>query len=503
MDRSTRFSKLWFVYVLIYMVHFALLEVLPIRNFLSEHVGFLYTGIGVLGAALLAYDFVTRRRMFQVQRADLLVLFFLASLISVLINYQYDLFGNIKALMWMAVQVFLLCAFDSETSWQTHVKRMCLIFDIFIFVWLLAVLWALGMYVIQYGGLMETVRMNIEKPLPIGFVDGRLHGMFEDPNYACISSTFAIGFAVFCWRWGNRPKWFRVYYGFTMAMQIFYIILSGSRMGLLAAMIAISLGVGFLAVIKLRRNVAIKAVSFVLAAVLSAAVINGGYELLRTGLSYVPYLTEEVTHGAFLPEGTDWEEFTEEEEDGMLAVDLSREDLEGKDDFSNNRFKIWSDYLKVLSSTPLFGTSPRGYLMYAEDHFGDLYVVQKNYSTHNGLLLLFLGAGIVGGALMLIWAVKTVIAIVGYLVRRRDSRDANYWMVYLLTMLVTVAAISAMSGQGVFFCNLIQDILFWLVLGFVLYLVRQGEPERNSKPSFVGRACDSVARRLPFGKKGT
>lgn len=501
MDRSTRFSKLWFVYVLVYMVYFTLLEVIPIRNFLGDHVGFMYTGIGVLGTALLFYDFVTRRRMFQVQGADLLVLFFVASLISVLINYQYDLFGNIKALMWMAVQVFLLCAFDCETSKRTHVRRLCILFDLFVLLWFLACVWALWQYIIQFGGYIETERMERMQYLRVGFIEGRLHGMFQDPNYACISSSFAIGFAVFCWKWGNHPKWFRVYYGITIVANVFYIILSGSRMGILAVSITAAFAVAFLAVAVVKRGFVLKAISFVVAGALTVLIVMGGCNVIKIGLSYVPHLVEQVVE--IIPGEDLGELIFENEVQNEERVDFTREDVEDSDDISNGRFHIWNDYVKVFLDTPIVGASPRGLLAYAEDHFGDIFIVQRKYANvHNAYLALFVSVGLLGGGIMIAWAVWVVCKILGYLIRRWDQRDEEYYMVFLCALLLLMVAASDFMVQGMFFFNMNTDLLFWLVLGFVLYLVRQGEPERNSKPSFVGRACDSLARKLPFGKKG-
>lgn len=489
MKSSARYAKLWYAYVVIYMTYFALQEIIPVRNFLQMHMEFVYTLVGVFGAGLLVVDFLSKRRMFQIQGADILVLFFIASLLSVLVNYRYDLMGNVKSLMWMAVQILLLGALDPETPKETHVRRLCVVFDVFIVLWLLGVLWALGQYLVQFGGTMETVRMDMVKSLKIGVMGGRLYGMFEDPNYAVISSELAIGFAVFCIRWGGRPKAMRLYYGVTIALQVCYMVLSGSRMGMLAAMITAFFGVAFVTAAKINRHTAIKAASCLLAGTLGAALVFGGYKALQTGLSYAPSLIEGAQH---LPGDS---------EDGKTdRVDFSRDDLDQNSDYSNNRFKIWADYLTVLKATPVFGTSPRGYLPYAEEHFGDMFVVQRHYSTHNGYLLLFLSVGVLGGGIMLVWIIRILVLIMGYLVRRWQSRDDTYWMVFLFTLLLLTTAVSAMTGQGIFFCNLIQDILFWLVMGVTLYLIRQSEPERT-KPSFVGRLCDQAAARLRPAKR--
>ncbi len=142
------YSKLCYIHMAIYVIYFAALEILPVRNFLNQHLGVLYTLIGVSGAFLLVLDFFSRRIMFQIQHARILMLFFVATIASICINYQYDLAGNMKCIMWMAVQVFLFGAIDKKESGTVHVKRLCMLFDIFILIWLIGVLWALWQYIV-------------------------------------------------------------------------------------------------------------------------------------------------------------------------------------------------------------------------------------------------------------------------------------------------------------------------------------------------------------------
>lgn len=495
MKQSTLYSKFWYAFVMFYIVYFAAQEVLPVRNFLHDHLNFLYTLVGVMGVVLLFADLVSQRRMFRLQGTDILVLFFIMSMVSTLVNFRYGFMGNVKCLMWMAIQIFLLSALDPEETKETHIRRLCVIFDVFIFLWLLGVLWALWQYLIQDGGYIETIVTDRVRSLRIGFMNGRLHGMFEDPNYASIASLFAIGLAVFCLRWGKRPKAIRVYYGITIVLQIFYVILSGSRTGLVAAMATTSFSVAFLATAKTKRNILAKVGSFFLAGILSAGLFYGVYKTLQLGLSYVPYLVGTVNHGtATAPENSILGE--------IQRVDFTREDVVNKSDYSNHRFEIWGDYLKVLESTPIVGGGPRSYLEYAKAHFENLYIIQRKYiNVHNAYLALFVGVGFVGGVLMALWIIQVIIQILGYLIRRWVVRDDVYWMVFLLTLLILMMGVAMFALQGIFFFNMLTDILFWLIVGFTLYLIRVTEPERNQRQALTAKLCDQVAERLYLAKK--
>lgn len=495
MKQSTLYSRLWYVFVMIYIVHFAMQEVLPARNFLHDHLSFIYTLVGVMGVLLLLVDFVSKRRIFRLQGTDILVLFFIMSMVSTLVNFRYGFTGNVKCLLWMAIQIFLLSALDPDVPKETHVKRLCVIFDVFIFLWLLGVLWALWQYLLQDGGYIETIRADRVQSLRIGFMDGRLHGMFEDPNYAAIASQFAIGLAVFCLCWGKRPKAVRVYYGITIVLQIFYIILSGSRSGVLAAMATVSFGLAFIVAAKTKRNRIIKAVSFLLAGVLSATLFFGAYKMLQTGLSYLPYLVGMSNHGTIIGQ-------EDPVPDEIQTVDFTRDDVVNKKDYSNGRFSIWADYLKVLKTTPMFGTGPRSNLEYAKYHFENLFIIQRKYiNVHNAYLALFVGVGLVGGGIMTLWIIRVIVLILGYLIRRWTIRDEDYWRVFLLTLLVLMMGVAMLTSQGIFFFNLITDILFWLVLGTLLYLIRETEPERNRKQTLTAKLCDQVMEKFRPAEK--
>lgn len=492
MKQSTLYSKGWYAYVILYLVYFTIQELIPTRNILHDHLGFLYTLIGILGVVFLAWDFFSKRRMLKIQGIDILVLFFLASMLSVFVNYRYDLTGNLKCMLWTAIQILLLGAIDPSVPKKEHIRRLCIVFDIFILLWLVGTLWALWQYIIQFHGTMETIRADRLQALRVGFVDGRLFGMFEDPNYAAFASLFAIGLAVFCMRWGKRPKLFQVYYGFTIAMQICYIILSGSRAGMLAAMATAFFGCGFLAALKWDRNVILRVTGFLLAGCLGTALLLGGCKLLQTGLSYVPSIVAPQTTTD--PDGNT-------QPGNLTPVDFNRDDVQSNPDVSNNRFHIWADYLEVWKSTPIFGASPRGYLLYAEDNFDDLYIVNKQYiNVHNGYFALFVGVGALGGCIMVFWIIRILSTILGFLVRRWNCRDENYWMVFLLTLLMVTMGVAALTVQGIFFFNMITDILFWLVVGVNLYLIRDSEPERYATESITEKLCNRITQRLHISK---
>jgi O-antigen ligase len=171
-------------------------------------------------------------------------------------------------------------------------------------------------------------------------------------------------------------------------------------------------------------------------------------------------------------------------------INLDRGDVD--EDVSNNRFQIWSDCLKLVKEAPLFGTGPRTHLAFAKDHFDDMYIVEKGYTVHNGYLALFVSTGGIGGILMLSWLICVVVHVLGYLIRRFQSRDQYYWPVFICTTVLVMEAISAFPFMALFFCNQITDILFWMTLGFTFTFIYKSEPERYQKPSFIGKILNGI-----------
>ena len=504
MKKSGLYSRLWYAYLLIYIIYFALQEILPTRNFMHDYLPHSYTLVGVLGVALLAVDFFTRRRMFRLPGTDMLMLFFVITMISIVVNYRYDFTGNIKGIMWMAIQIFLLIALPPETPKKTHIKRLSVVFDVFIFIWLVAVLWALGMYLAQEGGSIETIRTDRVQSLPIGFMNGRLHGMFEDPNYAAVAAFFSIGFSVFCMCWGEHPKGFKIYYIIAIVMFVFYIILSGSRTVKLVAVIVSFFAAGFCAVLRVERKFFLRALAFLLAGAVGASVVWGSWQVLQKGLSYLPGVREIIVYRQqeSEPQSAEITETPEATAPLVKAVDFTREDVAYNEDVSNNRFAIWSDYIQVFLDTPLFGASPRGSFLYAQDHFEDLFIFNRPYkTTHNGYLMLLVSVGILGSIWMLIWFVKVFFEVLGYLLRHINNRTDSYWMILLSSVMLMAFAMYSVLYSMMFFSNLVIDVLFWLIIGVTLYLIRESEPERYTKVSVTARIFDAFFVKIGCAKR--
>jgi O-antigen ligase len=86
------------------------------------------------------------------------------------------------------------------------------------------------------------------------------------------------------------------------------------------------------------------------------------------------------------------------------------------------------------------------------------------YHVHNGYLMVFVSAGILGVALMLVFVALCLRRVVLYVFKNRQTSVA-------FVCAITVAcsgAISAAFDKGVFFMNSVPTFLFWIALGIVM-----------------------------------
>jgi O-antigen ligase len=149
--------------------------------------------------------------------------------------------------------------------------------------------------------------------------------------------------------------------------------------------------------------------------------------------------------------------------DTFLAA---RQDTQ-KEDVSNNRFRIWSDYLTFSKDTLLFGKSPRNLLPEIIALYPDSYVAEKTYETHNGYIYLFCATGIAGTLPWLVIIAFFVAKTIRH-IRRHKTLDDSF--IYLLT-LVFLMGTKALTHGTVFFSYNFDASIFYIAFGalFVLY----------------------------------
>lgn len=514
LTKSSVFHTARTAFMMLYTVLFTLYSFTFVHANENISFGIPYAICVGLPILLLVYDFFCERHFCRIPHVDIITLFFVAYLASCIVNRQYGLVDNLKGLIWMVFQVYLLCSINPQTSDRALFTSFKLLSNTFIVMQTAAVVVSLGQFLTGTGYTVNVVFNDQPLSLRVGFYDSRLFGVFTDPNYATIASLIALCLIAYNWFCAGFPKWTRIPYGVAAVLLFAYCVLSGSRTGLLLLLALAFLAGGILFTIKLAPKAwAVRLLSFVAVGALLTGVTLVGYNTFKSALSQAPGLyydlmypededdtppttittTTTTTNSSSSSSTTTPSTTTSASKPtrpSAPSINLDRDDV--NDDVSNNRFAIWKDCLELVKASPVFGTGPRTHLAFANDHFDDLYVVQKGYSVHNGYLALFVGTGLLGGVLMLTWLVLVVIHVLGYLFRRFTTRDQYYWPVFICTLILVVEAISAFPFMALFFCNEITDILFWLILGFTFAFIYKSEPERYQKSSLLGKLLNGI-----------
>lgn len=472
-----------YYYVLFYVLFTGLAAFIPVRLIIDGHAGVIYDLLAAGGVLLMLIDLLGRQKMFRSAGSTFLVVFMVCYLISLIANIRYGYADNVKTMVWTAIQFFVLAAIDIRDAGQMR-KLFTVLAVLFSLLWTFAALWSIGEYIVRYSAeywLMDSITITRE-----GFADGRLFGIFTDPNYASLCSLCVIVFSVIVF-YLYRSVPLRVFNVFVIVIQLIYVVLSGSRTSMLCLYLgAVILGLGIGLIRSEKRKKPVRAVAAVIAAVLILAVSAGICTVLKTGLSYLPEIYYEAQIGSGQESDKDVQDDSGNAEKPPARVSFEREDVDESDDISNNRFKIWKDYIEVFKASPIVGTSPRNALKFAEDRFSDLYIIKKQYSVHNSYLSVPVATGILGSIPVFLWMMALLVKMTGYLIRRRYSRDEYYPVAAALYILLAMLAAGAFPLMFIFFNNMVISVLFWLIVGLANICMEFSEPERV-KGSLCGR----------------
>ncbi len=415
--------------------------------------------VALFGAAIVTLDILTRRICFTAKNVGWLVIFLAVCALSSLVNAKYGIIGNIRNLVWLAISFFLLYPVDKNRTLENVKNEIKYIGNILITVWSLACSASLGMFILQIGYYVDVYPDSFAR---LGFIEGRLFGLFEDPNCAAIVAIVVIIFSIFNIK-NTKKKWLQCFYSLGILVNFCYIVLSGSRTAEVAAIIITFLAVYFVLLKKngeKKINSVFKQFATILISVLCSVALILGLVLTKKALEYVPEFV-----------GTPFASSNVDEAMQKKRLDITREDVTNSTDMSNGRFKIWLSAIELFLSKPILGTSPRNMRTYAKAEFPDGFIAKRSYAVHNAYLDVLTSTGILGAIPVFIFLMKFLIDIFSFLFLR--LRDKNYDFVLFNFLVVATVSISALFLSEIFFVCTIGALVFWLNLGYSYYFMNE------------------------------
>ncbi len=412
----------------------------------------LFSMLALFGAIVLVADFFTRILKKNRWTYDPLLLFFMViMLISSIVNIKYGIFGNLKFIIWEALYFFIIYDNGISASKKNTDTLLSIISSLLITVWTMLVIVSLGMFLTQYHYSIQLSRVN---PLRIGMLEGRLFGVFSDPNYAsvmCVVTIFLSLYYLFSKKYTN--KWLLSGIILSIFLNVSYIILSGSRNGLITLLMTTFVFV-FFGMYQYQMKKEVNLFISVLISIFSGLVVIGAVylitKLIKAGWSYFPQF------------------FDKKEVTGKLEgrVDLTRPDVAKSTDVSNLRFTIWKSAIEIFQSSWLFGTSPKNMIVYAQDILPNTYIAQRNFSVHNAYLNTLASTGILGGITFVVFLLGKVVRVIKYLFKPITNFLSS--RIFYCICGVFALAFSGFFHNEMILVNISGAFLFWFLLGKIL-----------------------------------
>lgn len=436
-------TKLVCAYLFLLILYSLCMHIVPLAKLVQGPVDTIcYISLALFGCVLAAWEILDGRFFFKTRGKWALMAFVGAICVSTLINAQYELISNLKAIAWTVIMVLLaypLFVRLGETKFSLFLRMVC---DVLLVLWTAAVLVCLY----QYFTLTSYRIFLNQQVYRQGLYDGRLFGIFTDPNAAAVLSLCIIWGAFYGLLKEKRPA---VYLPYILAImiQLVYIVLSGSRTVLIAGVASV-VCVSFVIFVHFFSNKMRSSTKNKRVALSIAAAIFCGVMLLPT-YSLIQFAVRQgvvETNQGHLQQG---------QLQSLDRPDISQENV------SNNRFMIWSEYIKGTQGKEVFGLSPRGALPYIVANNKSPYLAKTKYETHNAYLSVYVGTGAVGFCILIIFlgwagcsAIKTAI------IRKKIERGFAVSVAIVVSLLVYIVFI-----YDVFFVGSITSALMWMCMG--------------------------------------
>ena len=469
--RKEYFNQVRNGFVFFYLLYLALCMFMPLRLVTESVSSCAYKFFSVMAVIIMLLDLWIYRKGLKKIEYLFPFLFILMGIISAIVNYHYELLSNIKTLTLMSAHFTFF--YMLNTHWENGKSKELVtrLMQGFIAIWFVSSVVSLAEFVVGYSNILDNTHGELSGRR-VGFYDQRLFGAFGDPNYASVLAIVVISFcAIFLARERNNI-FLKIYYVANIIVQWVYIVLSGSR----TALLCVCVGVGAVTLIFLWNYLRKKGFACVQCVSVSMFMVAfcvgatcGFYSTTKNVMSYVPGFYMEAV------EMEDKQEITTTPQ----SVDLNREDVENSDNISNNRFTIWKDAITIWKTTPIVGATSRGYLEYAKNKVGDLYIVERSYAIHNGYLSTLLFSGILGTMAMVAWIGFLLYRIIRYLLYRVGSGDSKYVEVVILFAGILSMGVAAMLLSLVFYDTMISGAVFWTMCGYLLDLTKNPQKEKR------------------------
>lgn len=410
----------------------------------------LFSAITVFGGIVFLINVILWIRRHEVPNIWLII-FILAMVVSSFLNGRTNLVGNLRLIVWQVILFFVI--FYSSRNKDEKMMRY---FENILFVfWTIAIIISLGMFVTKFSYVAPLAK--IYYGMRLGFFQNRLYGVFVDPNFAANVSAIVVLLLLKRMKQTNLTKKQKIGFIVLLVLNFCYIVLSGSRTVLLESAAIVFVGIFFYSYSKYQMFSMLKRWLYAISiGLISMVIFLGGYYGVKV---VAPHVTIPVN---YFPEQV--KNNPEDKKNDDLS--LVREDVADKEDASNGRLGLWKSAVEIFLDSPIYGTSPRNLVNYAEKNLPDTRIAHSKQTPHNFLLFTLAGTGLIGIIPLLIFLFTQYIGLLAGLFKNNNLKNTNFLFYSLLAMLLLIFGLFM---PDIIFENRIGALCFWLYLGTASY----------------------------------
>ena len=457
LDKKVNFLFECYLFLSIFVTFIG--RVTPVKQMLGAGLeATLYNVLAVLGGVLWMIYWLVRRDLIPMRYLITTYAFIFVMFVSSVLNRQYGIFDNIKTIIWTVVQMGVIFVYPKLLGKERIKKLFFRIWEVISFFWFFPVFQSLIQF---FQNKSYWTEADPGRWIRQGFTENRLFGIFNDPNYAAITSLCVIIVSFYLWKIRTN-KIERVLLAVNFLLQVIYIRLSGSRTVLVCMVIALILGVLLsLKNMHLARETKMKWTTYILVPVVVVAlVISVNY--LSGALSLNLAKAYQSTIGSLAQSDKDGASGSESGDNKVTQppVSIDRTDT-SLDNISNNRTTIWKAYLSLMDGDYLFGGSPRNFAQKWIDKNPTGYLAQTKMETHNGYLSVLVGTGLIGTmciAVFIFFYLKDLFKVI-------TDKKAIALDVIVMEMLLCAFVAYIFFFTDLFFIHSLTSVLFWFLCG--------------------------------------
>lgn len=457
---------------------------------------YLAAPIYIWAGIVLYIKLIKEKKLRKIKHLPIITLFLASGLISVAVNFAYNIIENLFMIYYVILCFFLFYGLYAEKTHEGAKREMTFFFKFFLSATTLLMTISIIILLCSKKGFMFL-------DYYISIKDNRFVGIFTNAN---LLAFYAVIGVILCHILYLRHKAVAkvtlgvgLYYGVCLFINLISLFLSDSN----GSLVFIIIYVCFISFYKIFRNsdtvrtlnFMLRIISLVLACVVFAFSFltirsfaqKGFAELLESEKKIsAENSTEKSSNSSEKASGSEdkpsesskesktYESSKTEDNQYLPSDNINTDNIFGdkkpttftheNKNIDSGRIPLLKQAVKLFMLYPIFGVAPRNIVLYGEKYLGGL----KYSDFHNGFITILVSFGTVGFTFFIIFAVKIAKSMLICIFKKRNKKDTEREMLPCL-----LAFLAAYCVYSMFEVTLLLDVsyrvlVFWLILGYAM-----------------------------------